>query len=128
MAEKAALSGKLNFVTLPDIFQILGGNNSTGSLYIRSEYAPAVGRIYFVNGNPINAIDGSQKGKEALYALFGWTEGKFEFHVEKVNVGRAFNCSRMEIVLDALKMIDDGEIRRVGPESQEENIENIKNI
>ncbi len=126
MAEKAALSGKLNFVTLPDIFQILGGNNSTGSLYIRSEYAPAVGRIYFVNGNPINAIDGSQKGKEALYALFGWTEGKFEFHVEKVNVGRAFNCSRMEIVLDALKMIDDGEIRRVGPESQEENIKNIE--
>lgn len=119
MAGKAALTGELSFITLPDIFQILGGNNSTGSLYIRSKYAQAAGRIYFVNGNPINAIDGFQKGKEAVYALFGWTEGKFEFFEEKVNVGRAFNCNRMEIVLDALKMIDDGLIKRVGPESQD---------
>lgn len=126
MAGNAALTGQLSFITLPDIFQILGGNNSTGSLYIRSEYAPAAGRIYFVNGNPINAIDGFQKGKEAVYALFGWTEGKFEFFEEKVNVGRAFNCNRMEIVLDALKMIDDGEIKRVGPESQDEEDEKSK--
>ena len=119
MAGKAAFSGELSFINLPDIFQILGGNNSTGSLYLRSEYAPAAGRIYFVKGNPINAIDGFQKGKEAIYALFGWTEGKFEFYEEKVNVGRAFKCNRMEIVLDALKMIDDGEVKRVGPESQD---------
>jgi CRP-like cAMP-binding protein len=117
---KAAFSGELSFINLPEIFQILGGNSSTGSLYIRSEYAPAAGRIYFVKGNPINAIDGFQKGKEAIYALFGWTEGKFEFFEEKVNVGRAFNGNRMEIVLDALKMIDDGEIKKVGPDSQQE--------
>ena len=119
MAGKAAFSGELSFINLPEIFQILGGNASTGSLYIRSEYAPAVGRIYFVKGNPINAIDGSQNGKEAIYALFGWTEGKFEFYEEKVNVERVFNGNRMEIVLDALKMIDDGEIKRVGPEPQD---------
>ena len=123
MAGKAAFSGELSFINLPDIFQILGGNASTGSLYIRSEYAPEVGRIYFVKGNPVNAIDGSQKGKEAIYALFGWTEGKFEFYEEKVNVGRAFSGNRMEIVLDALKMIDDGEIKRVGPASQDEEDE-----
>ena len=117
MAGKAAFSGELSFINLPEIFQILGGNNSTGSLYIRSDYAPSAGRIYFAKGNPINAMDGVQKGKDALYALFGWTEGKFEFYEEKVNVGRAFNGNRMEIVLDALKMIDDGEIKRVGGRS-----------
>lgn len=120
MAGKAALSGELSFINLPEIFQILGGNNSTGSLYIRSEYAPAAGRIYFVKGNPINAIDGFQKGKDALYALFGWTEGKFEFYEEKVTVGRAINANRMEIVLDALKRIDDGVVKRIGPESKNE--------
>ena len=120
MKGRAALSGELSFITLPDLFQILGGNSSTGSLYLRSEHAPAAGRIYFVKGNPINAIDGFQKGKEAIYALFGWTEGKFEFFEEEVNVGRAFNGNRMEIVLDALKMIDDGEIKRVGPVPQGE--------
>jgi CRP-like cAMP-binding protein len=123
VAGKAALSGELSFINLPEIFQILGGNSSTGSLYLRSEYAPAAGRIYFVKGNPINAIDGVQRGKEVIYALFGWTEGKFEFVEEEVNVGRAFNGNRMEIILDALKMIDDGEIERVGPESQDEEKE-----
>ena len=118
MDGKAAFSGKLDFITLPDIFQILGGNNSTGSLYIQSEYAPSVGRIYFVKGNPVNAVDGVKKGKEAAYALFGWTEGNFEFHEEQVTVERAIESSRMEIVLDALKMIDDGAIKRIGSESQ----------
>lgn len=119
MAGKAALSGNLSFINLPDLFQILGGNGSTGSLYIRSEHAPAIGRIYFEKGNPINAIDGFHKGKEAVYALFGWMEGNFEFYEEKVNVTRAINASRMEIVLDALKMIDDGVIKKLGPESQD---------
>jgi CRP-like cAMP-binding protein len=126
VAGKAAFSGELSFINLPEIFQILGGNASTGSLYIRSEYTPSAGRIYFVKGNPINAIDGSQKGKDAIYSLFGWTEGKFEFYEEKVNVERAFNGNRMEIVLDALKMIDDGEIKKVGPESQDEEDEKSK--
>ena len=123
MVGKAALSGNLSFINLPDLFQILGGNGSTGSLYIRSDYAPAIGRIYFEKGNPINAIDGFHKGKEAIYALFGWTEGNFEFYEEKINVSRIINSSRMEIVLDALKMIDDGAIKKLEPESpnKEEN-------
>ena len=123
MVGKAALSGNLSFINLPDLFQILGGNGSTGSLYIRSDYAPAIGRIYFDKGNPINAIDGFRKGKEAIYALFGWTEGNFEFYEEKINVSRIINSSRMEIVLDALKMIDDGAIKKLEPESpnKEEN-------
>ena len=124
MAGKASLSGNLSFITLPDLFQILGGNGSTGSLYIRSDYAPAIGRIYFDKGNPINAIDGFHKGKEAIYTLFGWTEGNFEFHEEKVNVTRAINASRMEIVLDALKMIDDGAIKKLGPESPDKEEKN----
>ena len=117
MVGKASLSGNLSFINLPDLFQILGGNGSTGSLYIRSDYAPAIGRIYFEKGNPVNAIDGFHKGKEAIYALFGWTTGNFEFYEEKVSVSRAINNSRMEIVLDALKMIDDGAIKKLGPES-----------
>jgi CRP-like cAMP-binding protein len=126
---KAALSGNLSFINLPDLFQILGGNGSTGSLYIRSDYAPAIGRIYFEKGNPINAIDGFHKGKEAIYALFGWTEGNFEFYEEKINVSRVINSSRMEIVLDALKMIDDGAIKKLEPESpdkEENNTEGSK--
>jgi CRP-like cAMP-binding protein len=114
MGDKAALAGSLSFMSLPDIFQILGSNNSTGIMRITSQYMPYPGVIYFLNGDPINATCGPLKGLDAIYALFGWVEGKFEFHEEEVKVGRVVNQSKMEIVLDAMRMLDDGLIKKVG--------------
>jgi len=115
MDGNAAIAGSLSFINLPELFQILGGNNCTGVLYLSSQYAPTTGKIYFVNGNPVNASNGSVLGIKAIYSLFGWADGKFEFLDEKVNVDKVVKNSRMEIVLDALRMIDDGVIKRVGP-------------
>jgi CRP-like cAMP-binding protein len=109
------LSGTLNFLNLGDLFQLLGGNNSTGVLNLKSVYAPTPGVIYFEKGNPINASNGPAQGIKAIYSLFGWTEGTFEFLNEPVKVPQAIKQSRMEIVLDALRMLDDGEIERIGP-------------
>lgn len=109
------LEGELNFISLADVFQILGGNNSTGVLHLSSPYAEAPAEVYFVDGNPINAAFGSLNGLDAIYALFGWTEGDFEFRQEEKNPGQAFDHSRMQIVLDALRMLDDGMIKTVGP-------------
>lgn len=120
MYGKAVLAGNLSFVSLADLFQILGGNNCTGVLHIASQYAPNPGLIYFGNGNPINATSGPLHGIDAIYALFGWSEGNFEFHQQNVQVERVVNKSRMEIILDALMMLDDGVIKKVGPPSPED--------
>ena len=117
MADKAALAGSLTFISLADIFQILGGNNSTGILRITSQHSPHSGLIYFRKGDPVNATIGSQSGLDAVYALFGWVEGTFEFHEREVHTGRVINNSMMEIVLDAMRMLDDGLIKKVGPPS-----------
>jgi hypothetical protein len=117
MTGKAVLTGDLRFFGLPDLFQILGGNNNTGILQITSEYIASSGVIHFVNGNPINASCGPLVGLDAIYALFGWTEGKFEFHKQAAQVEHVVNKSRMEIILDALRMLDDGIIKKVGPPS-----------
>ncbi len=117
MPGKAVLSGALSFVSLPDLFQILGGNNCTGVLRVESQYVQNPGLIYFVNGNPVNASSGSLHGIDAIYALFGWTEGKFEFTEQGVDVGHVVKQSRMEIILDALRMVDDGMIKKLGPPS-----------
>lgn len=119
MSGNSVLTGSLKFISLADIFQILGGNSSTGRLAVRSQYAPNPGLIYFSNGNPINAAVGSLNGIDALYSLFGWVEGTFEFYNEDVGMSQAIKQGRMEIVLDALRMLDDGEIERVGPPSFE---------
>lgn len=120
MSDKAALAGSLSFIGLADIFQILGGNNCTGIMRITSQHAPDPGLIYFLNGDPINATIGPLSGLDAIYALFGWGEGKFEFYEEEVQIGRVVNKSRMEIVLDAMRMLDDGLIKKVGPPSFDE--------
>jgi CRP-like cAMP-binding protein len=114
MAGNAVLAGDLSFISLADIFQILGGNNSTGTLHITSQHTSTPGLIHFANGNPINGATGPLHGIDAIYALFGWTEGNFRFHEENVQVKRVVNNSRMEIVLDALRMLDDGVIQKVG--------------
>lgn len=120
MGEKIVLTGGLKFTSLADLFQIIGGNNSTGTLRIRSQCTPDPGIIYFVEGNPVNALDGELRGLEAVYSLFGRTEGQFEFVDGKVTVEQAIKKSRMEIVLDALRMMDDGVIKKLEPPSTQE--------
>jgi hypothetical protein len=122
MPEKTTLTGNLAFIALADVFQILGGNNSTGVLRIKSQYAPNPGLIYFVSGDPVNASTGSLHGTEAIYALFGWTEGSFEFDEQQISVGHVVKQGRMELVLEALRMLDDGVVKKVGPPSFDDSI------
>tara|TARA_B100001964_G_scaffold84338_1_gene95168 strand:+ start:15464 stop:16669 length:1206 start_codon:yes stop_codon:yes gene_type:complete len=117
--DKIVFTGDLSFISLPDIFQTLGGINSTGILRMKCKYAPNPGQIYFVNGNPINASVGPLNGLDAVYDMFGWTEGNVEFHREDVGVQPVINNSRMEIVLEAMRLLDEGEIKKIGSASDQ---------
>lgn len=121
MKNSSAIQGNLDFLSLGDIMQLLGSNGSSGILRIHSSHMPEPGIVYFENGNPVNASDGTLAGLDGLYALFGWTEGSFEFSEERVSVEKVINRSRMGIILDSLKMLDDGDIVRLGqtPSEQE---------
>jgi CRP-like cAMP-binding protein len=119
MTEDTVLKGNITFLNLGDILQLLGGNGSSGVLRIISPYAPEPALIYFDNGNPVNASSGSLSGLDALYSLFGWTEGEFEFSMVEVSAERAITKGRMGIILDGLKMLDDGHIKRLGPVTQD---------
>ena len=115
MRDSVVLAGSLSFLALGDIMQLLGANGSTGVLRLINRYAAEPGFIYFENGNPINAACGSTTGLEAVFELFGWTDGEFEFNKENVLTQRVITKSRMGIILEGLKMVDDGQIKRVGP-------------
>ncbi len=115
MESRPSLSGKLNFMSLAEIIQILGGNGSTGSLRITSKYSPIPGYIYFMNGEPVHSTCNGSLGVQAMYDLFGWTEGDFQFNDGRVDVSRTVRGNRMQIILDALRLLDEGRIRKVGP-------------
>jgi CRP-like cAMP-binding protein len=120
MKSRVLLTGNLDFMGLAELLQLLGSNGSTGILRIKSKYVQSPGLIYFVDGNPVDASSGSLTGLDALYSLFGWVTGEFEFSMEHVTRKNVIKKSRMEIILEALRMLDDHQIEKVGPVSVQE--------
>ena len=93
------LSGDLDFFALADLLQVLGSNGSSGTLRLTNSYSPDPGFIYFEKGNPINAVNNKLTGVGAIYSLFGWMDGKFEFSVGEPGCGKNISKNRMEIIL-----------------------------
>ena len=123
MNKNVVFSGKLDFLNLGELLQILGTNNSSGILRITSKYAESSGLIYVNNGNTVDASNGSLSSVDALYSLFGWIDGEFEFCMEDVDKKNVINKNRMEIILDGTRMVDDGKIEKLGPVSFKEKSE-----
>ena len=115
MAKGVALSGSLSFLSLGELLQIIGNNGGTGVLKIISKYAPHPGQIYVAKGDPVDASNGDRAGIDALFSLFGWTDGEFTFNEEDVEKKNVINKNRMEIILDGSRMVDDGKIEKLGP-------------
>jgi CRP-like cAMP-binding protein len=117
MARSVAFSGNLSFLNLGELLQLLGTSSGTGIVQISSKYTSQQGLIYIDQGNPINAANGSKTGVDALFSLFGWKTGQFEFIQESVTCKKVINKSRMEIILDGLRMLDEGQVEVLGPEN-----------
>ena len=114
MESNIVLKGSLKFIGLGELLQLLGGNASTGILKLTADRMTHPGYIYIVDGNPVNAEAGEYKGLDALNRLFGWLDADYEFIDAPVTCQRVIKKSRMEIILDALRMVDDGEIETIG--------------
>jgi CRP-like cAMP-binding protein len=115
MNNTVSLSGSLDFLNLGELLNLLGTNGSSGVLHVKSNYSSESGLVYLDKGNPINAVNGSFTGLDAVFSLFGWTDGHFEFVEEDVSCEKAITKSRMEIILDGLRLLDEGKIEKIGP-------------
>ena len=117
MAKQAVFTGSLDFLGLPDLLQFLGTNGSTGVLRLTNPFSNETGLVFLKKGKPVNASNGSLDGLEALYSLFGWTTGEFKFSQEKIRGKKSIHKSQMEIILDGLRMLDEGVIKKIAPDS-----------
>jgi CRP-like cAMP-binding protein len=117
MSSDVSLSGNLNFLNLGELLNLLGSTGSSGILRIISQHANGQGFVYLDKGNPINATNGSLAGLDAVFSLFGWADGQFEFVQENVTCEKAITKSRMEIILDGLRLLDEGKIDKIGPDT-----------
>jgi CRP-like cAMP-binding protein len=115
MNNAVSLSGSLDFLNLGELLNLLGSNGSSGVLRIKSSYKAEAGLVYLDKGNPIDATNGTSSGIEAIFSLFGWTDGSFEFVEEEPTCQKTITKSRMEIILDGLRLLDEGKIEKLGP-------------
>jgi CRP-like cAMP-binding protein len=112
---KTVFSGSLQYFSVGDLIQMIGANGSTGVLEIESPYSSHKGKLFFLNGNPIDAACGAKGGLDAVYALFGYTHGEFQFHLKNIEPNVKIHESRMQIMLNGFKLLDDGIIEKLGP-------------
>ncbi|SHK81553.1 Cyclic nucleotide-binding domain-containing protein [Desulfatibacillum alkenivorans DSM 16219] len=119
MKPSIALKGQLDFVSLAQVIQFLSSNSSNGALVLRSPYINQPGVICFNKGIITNAFCGDLQGIDAAYSLFGWTEGEFEFDVNRVEAERVITQSLMEIIMEGARMLDEGRIQELGAESRD---------
>ena len=115
MSPNLDLAGRLSFLNLGELLQLIGSSGATGTLKIISDFTPAPGVIFIEKGNAVNASTATLSGLEALFGLFGWSEGWFEFSLGPVNCAKTINKGRMEIILDGLRLLDEGKIEKPGP-------------
>ena len=122
MAGDVVFAGKLDFLNLGELLQLLGSTSGTGIVQISSSFASQPGIIYIDKGNPVNAANGSKSGIDALFSLFGWKDGQFEFIQEEITCEKVIKKSRMEIILDGLRMLDEGKVEILGPANEESKL------
>lgn len=114
MDKKAVLAGNLTFLNLGDLLQLLSTDSRTGVLRIANPHFKEPGSIFIKSGNPIDALAGDKTGVDAMYSLFGWVSGSFEFILEDVKRPDVIKKRMMAIVLDALRIVDEGGIEKFG--------------
>jgi CRP-like cAMP-binding protein len=123
MAGNVAFAGNLSFLNLGELIQLLGTTGGTGTLSLSSNYASQPGLIYIEKGNPIDAANGAKTGLDALFSLFGWIDGQFEFIPEGITCQKVITKSRMEIILDGLRLLDEGQVEVLGQATVESETE-----
>ena len=116
---RTVFAGDLEFMPLVNIFQIFIRSKRTGILRLTNYNTSMHGNIYFLCGNPINAICGPLVALDAVYEFFDWTEGRFEFNEEEIAVEKVIEENSMLIPFNAMQMPDERKTKKIGFSSYE---------
>ena len=112
---RVVFRGDLSQWSLQEIVPFIGLHRRDGILEVQGEgerrsigtALEAEGRIYFSEGDVIEAKRGKAAGIEAFYSLFGLRRGRFVFQEGRPKIDRAIQVSTTALILEALRRIDE---------------------
>jgi hypothetical protein len=97
--------GSLDDFHLPDIIQFLSGAGKTGVLRIASEHQE--GAIYLQSGRITHAVSEELQGEEAVYALFLFNTGRFDFDPDVTTEAATVSRSNTNLLMEAARRKDE---------------------
>jgi hypothetical protein len=128
-----SLEGNLTDFTLPDLFQLLGLGKRTGCLEIHKN--DKSGKIFFDEGMIVYARANGIRNENAVYEMFSWQNGEFEFLINEQPPQKPINLDWQNIILEAARRVDEiTEIKKSIPDYDailklvDEENSNIDNI
>lgn len=102
------MSGKLSMIGLLDVVQTLMIARQSGRLNVSRRMDSGV--LYISGGQVLDATLGRMKGEDAFYSMARWTEGSFSFiSEERSNIPRTVKRDTMHLMMDAARMMDEGQ-------------------
>jgi hypothetical protein len=108
MARGAALAGALAEIGVATVLAILEMERRTGVITLRGR--DRGGTIALREGRVVRAeleAETSRSGREALYELLGWGEGRFHFFSVPVEGEDQVNLSTTQLLLEAARRVDE---------------------
>ncbi|MEW6736250.1 MAG: response regulator [Acidobacteriota bacterium] len=108
-----ALNGQLSEVALPDVLQIMGNNRKTGELIINVAALREPARVYFEEGQVVNASFAHTSGLKAFFRILALDEGSFTFETKSCQVKRVINDKLENLMLEGYRQFDEFEMLRL---------------
>ena len=105
--EASLMRGRLEFMGLPNIVQVLETERRTGTL--RLTHDGGRGEIVFLEGRVASAAEGVRQGEAAVYRLLAWDKGDFELESTTGAGSEAAEISRpnQSLLMEGMRRLDE---------------------
>jgi DNA-binding response OmpR family regulator len=99
------ITGQLENLALPDIFQILSLGLKTARLTLEDNGRS--GAIWFANGSAVHAETQKKTGTEACFDMLRWKTGKFCIEHGLTTEASTIEMETMMVVMEGLRLLDE---------------------
>ena len=125
------LRGDLDHLGLPDLLQILSVNRRTGRLQVLSIDHNYGADIFLREGQIVETIYGSVRGRKALFRVLGFKRGQFTFRSKRMPPSESIQGSTEHLLMLAHQELDEiahKSHERPGADAQVERVIELENI
>lgn len=102
---RTRFSGSLEDMAVVDLLQTVGVSNKSG-IAVVSRGGREV-KLYFRNGQLVDAATGELRGEEAVYRALTWVKGRFDLEVCEVDVPSVIETSTNALLMEGLRRADE---------------------